>query len=304
MSRSCDFCIFKPFDANQLTARRVITTEQREACDRILNCYLSEDPRAGRIVDRGNHAHPYTQDGRYEWDEEIPLRDLQFLHQLVYVLDHIIAEKSIDENRLPVFKMLKWYLHIRCAYQRALGRFLIRIRVNGLEQIRVESAQPRRERRIEVLHERLYDMSTVIPADSPKLQESPDCMICQESLVLLDSEQAIKLPCGHILGLECLKIWIEGWDRESRLRVCTLCDADFNITRSGNAVPGDEINLPGFELPVDGRGPNADEMRVFLDERIADQLAVDGDSTLWNESSPWWMCFLRQYASPLAAPMS
>ena len=43
------------------------------------------------------------------------------------------------------------------------------------------------------------------------------CLICHETY---DSEDAVRLPCGHEFGLECLRIWLSPTHRKNS---CPLC---------------------------------------------------------------------------------
>jgi hypothetical protein len=283
----CDSCVVNPPGYNQLTEYEYISDQARKRCEAV----LSSHPSIGQttIRDPSGTEHPYDPDRRYEWDHHMPIADLHFLNfRLQSGLDHLIHEKIVRGNQVLSIEELSWYLHIRCAYQRALSRFLIRTRANGFVHHYLDW---RRDDDTDILLDRLRGISTMIPNTSPDLQDV-DCPYCLEPLYH-STEQAIRLPCGrHIIGLNCLTRWIDCWDLESPLRICTLCNTDFDITKPVQLAEYER--LPGFEPAENGYVPDSVVVRVFLDNLIEKRLASGSDT---DTPSPWWVSVLRQCES-------
>jgi len=81
-----------------------------------------------------------------------------------------------------------------------------------------------------------------------------ECLICQEEFEKeqadgTPAENALKLPCGHIYGEDCLQEWIRNWDHDdgSNFTLCTLCRDDFGLT----PVLDDEDDEEGLDFITD-----------------------------------------------------
>lgn len=79
-------------------------------------------------------------------------------------------------------------------------------------------------------------------------QEDP-CMICFEEFgqPLEDGtpgEQAVRLPCNHVYGSDCLTQWVRNWTPGSQGSVCTLCRENFGVT--GVAEPLSDPSTTGW----------------------------------------------------------
>jgi hypothetical protein len=54
-----------------------------------------------------------------------------------------------------------------------------------------------------------------------------------------DGEPAVKLPCGHVYGRNCLETWVSTrWVLGHPLSVCPLCRRHFDILFPWTRVPG------------------------------------------------------------------
>jgi hypothetical protein len=85
-----------------------------------------------------------------------------------------------------------------------------------------------------------------------------------------------------------MKAWIEAWNRDSILRVCTLCDTNFDVTKGGDGM--ECRRLGEFEVPARRQVPRADAFRVYFEELCL------SSRLMCNEPSPWWMNVLRSRA--------
>jgi hypothetical protein len=104
---------------------------------------------------------------------------------------------------------------------------------------------------------------------------------------------------GHIIGQKCLRKWVKHWDRESALRVCTLCNKGFDVTVLGDEPLEDKVLWPGFEPTPDGVDPSAGNFQVLILDRV---IHIKRCKEVVRESrhqdfhavkSPWWMKVLK-----------
>ena len=59
-------------------------------------------------------------------------------------------------------------------------------------------------------------------------EDARECSICRESFEQVsvgEPEEAVRLPCGHVLGKSCLRAMVETWGRRS----CPLCRRPISI---------------------------------------------------------------------------
>jgi hypothetical protein len=129
------------------------------------------------------------------------------------------------------FNMLMLYLQIRDAW------YMFDIRQKERSLLRQEDKEARRQG-ISIHDEMIRNLPNVsfnidvefIPEDHR------NCLICQEEMEKpapdgTPAERALKLPCDHIYGEDCLKQWIRSWDPEGpKFSLCTLCREDFSLT--------------------------------------------------------------------------
>jgi hypothetical protein len=295
LPRHCEKCMSDDTDARRSTTPKSCAPRLREEVDRIfaLAPKDSSPEEEGAPTSMRDPAtkerHAYHSLRTHEWQEDISDEDLRWLFFLEKGLHEVWWEKC--EMDKTVAEELLLFLHIRGAYLMALGKFLCRIRVNGLRHFQLEDAEPRvREERMPVLLKRLDKITTPVGKSELARLGNPKCVICQEKLGEAE-EKPVKLPCGHCIGRECLRHWVESWDRESALRVCTLCKDGFDLTKYD---PDDAKTdqLPGFERAPRGTIPTAGE----VDKMIGDLLAYVASlppGNQFNPPRPWWMKFLR-----------
>ncbi|EPE25231.1 RING/U-box [Glarea lozoyensis ATCC 20868] len=288
LDRPCDFCVDDPLAYEQLTWIEELSdyapTEARKRFETVLRSH----PSIGQttIKDPSGTEHPYDPESRHDWNFRMPIADLEFIHYLDAGL-HMTMTEMFGENQVLSMELINWYAKIRTVYRRALARFIIDERVNGFVQHRLDY---RPGRHTDILCDRLCGISTMIPNTSPELH-GEDCPYCLEPLYQ-STEQAIRLPCGrHLIGLECTRQWISCWDFRSPLRVCILCNTDFDITKPVHFAARE--TLPGFEPAPDGVVPGSDAVEPFLDNLIDKRVA----SGIHDDTpSPWWVNLLREYA--------
>ncbi|KAH6678095.1 hypothetical protein B0J14DRAFT_581876 [Halenospora varia] len=102
--------------------------------------------------------------------------------------------------------------------------------------------------------------------DVELLPDDEECIMCKElfksprvSLSGLQEslpELPVRLPCGHIVGRDCLKIWIRAWNLEvfaimgevvfqceGKFQVCALCNKEFGLM-----FPDREESNPALSL--------------------------------------------------------
>jgi hypothetical protein len=84
-----------------------------------------------------------------------------------------------------------------------------------------------------------------------QLQDDPDCPIFQEPLgkAHVIGEEAVKLPCSHIVGHQCIETWVAGWEPGYPFSVCPLCRAHFVLltpweTAAGVGTPNEDPEPP------------------------------------------------------------
>jgi hypothetical protein len=277
----------------------------RKICESILalSPRKPEDPRPSGFPQHirdptTGHVYPYDKDE--VWDARIPWSDLEFLHHLQHGLTLLDEEKwrqsaeavgDAVTDRVMRSGEINFYLQIRNAYFLALTDLLDNIRVNGLRQEQLDEAPMRvREERNNIIWDRL--VATQLPIKEEELNEL-DCCICQEPLG--KPEPPIKLLCGHIIGQSCLREWIRQWDRESALRVCTLCNKGFDVTALGNEPLENKVLWPGFEPAPLGVDPSAWHVKVLIDRAIEEKGRMDSHPI----ESPWWMKLLKNNAATI-----
>jgi hypothetical protein len=236
----------------------------------------------GKISDvQTGISYSYNFVDSYEWDQPILVADLLFLHYLIEGLNyfHIDQLTYKSSNLLPT-EMLKWFLHIRCAYRRALASFLIQ---NYADELVQRPLRPPPQ----LIPDRLCSISTIIMPSSRPYQ-GMDCPSCLAPLNQRISESSIRFPCGHILGLQCIKDRVEHWDRGSSLKVCALCDTDFDVTKDADGIEREP--LLGSQSSILNQNQDADALKVCIEEWITRSMGSPG---MTYGPSPWWMNVLR-----------
>lgn len=98
---------------------------------------------------------------------------------------------------------------------------------------------------------RLNTMLTPVPvlaADDDK-----NCPICREPFEQA-TEDAVRLPCGHLFGASCLETWVRTWEPGHALNVCPTCRAHFDVLSPNEQADGFHIALedsqPGLWLDL------------------------------------------------------
>ncbi|CAG8971478.1 hypothetical protein HYALB_00002062 [Hymenoscyphus albidus] len=120
--------------------------------------------------------------------------------------------------------------------------------------------------------------------------DNQECLICKEEFTLdadaideypMDGPECpFRLPCNHCYGHSCLLKWlnVEYEDNNPlRIRVCTLCNKDFDVVRP--SVPWEEPGVPEV-IVVDAPDPL----------QVEDPALVE---YINKNASHWWMTLLR-----------
>jgi hypothetical protein len=158
-------------------------------------------------------------DGLYLSDAELAL------------MPHIFHLWRNHNPNSMTFNMLMLYLQIRDAW------YMFDIRQKERSFLRQEEREARRQG-LSIHDEMIRNLPNVtfnidveyIPKDHR------ECPICQEEMEKpqpdgIPAERALKLPCAHVYGEDCLKEWIRSWDPDSpKFSLCTLCREDFGLT--------------------------------------------------------------------------
>jgi hypothetical protein len=161
--------------------------------------------------------------------------------------------------------------------------------VNGLRHRQLDPPPDRvREERNHTIFNRLVAAS--LPIEEEEALKELDCCIFREPLG--KPEPAIRLPCGHYIGAQCIGNCIKHWDKESALRVCTLCNKGFDLTVIGDDPLEDPINWPGYEPAPAGVISTAWQVKQLIDRAIWESSRVGTHKT----ESPWWMRVLKNRA--------
>lgn len=109
-------------------------------------------------------------------------------------------------------------------------------------------------------------LPTMTPQDLP--EDSRSCPICLENYGQASSDQvaeeAVKLPCNHISGSRCLKLWLDDGN------TCPHCR--YQIFQRSNSPESDRVSITHSEhtIPSDfDYGESDDFDEEFVDGRAA-----------------------------------
>jgi hypothetical protein len=129
-----------------------------------------------------------------------------------------------------------------------------------------------------------------------------NCIICQERFGEanedLPAEFPYGLPCGHVVGSSCIRVWIE--EAPNPLRICTLCNLSFGIV-GYQAVEADDVTVLFHALVFAGvlPGPVPEPAPEFVsgDGILAFRPLADAMEAVRPDrppvQSPYWMRLLR-----------
>lgn len=236
-------------------------------------------------------AHSYGE----EWSHPLPDQDLEWLMHFTVILEEYMWVK-IEKGEIkggPGMVFLILASHIFFAYHTALAQLILRSRMDGLHHIQLRPPpEIVREERLPVLLSRLTALAPEVPhSELKELGDEAACSICLCPLSSNTPETGpvVQLPCKHMYCKPCLEQWIISWDRESALRVCTLCNEGFGLTAIGNEPP---TKKPGFEPNPEGYIP-AEVLAPGLEQVVRDIASRPG-SYGWDVERPWWMTLLRR----------
>jgi hypothetical protein len=91
----------------------------------------------------------------------------------------------------------------------------------------------------------------MLPCPVPK--DNPNCPVCHDPMSEIDgdSHRAMKLPCPHIVGRDCMETWVGGWVPGYPFYCCPLCRESFDMLTGLEQADGiDLLNRAG--LPAAG----------------------------------------------------
>lgn len=128
-----------------------------------------------------------------------------------------------------------------------------------------------------------------------ELEANSECDICHESYTT-DGENAIRLPCGHILGSECISLWILPTTGQGQ-NTCPFCRRSLYQSRQEwKAHTSDERNaeMRGQMGQLFGRGHRRALAR--MEQLMGLQEIAEARETLhWRER---WMYHQLQRSNP------
>ncbi|EPE25424.1 RING/U-box [Glarea lozoyensis ATCC 20868] len=261
--------LLEPMFSGRRQTFQDLTPSMRKACQDIMA--IAPQPHNGSVTNfllrdkKTGAAHTFNV--FTPWIDTISDSDFKFLHELKEALSLYYLEA------------------MKCP---TLAGFLNGVRVNGLKHEHIQDPPARvREERNSVLLARLA--RTVPEVTVGDELEDPNCTICREPLG--KPEPVVKLPCGHLIGKHCLNEWIRKWDRDSALRVCTLCNEGVGLTELGDEPVGD--TLAGFEPALPGTEPDSWQFKKMIEKAVEEACKRDVEPV----PGPWWMTALKSAVS-------
>ena len=157
-------------------------------------------------------------------ERELSVADLEWLKSAIEDITSILWERWEGHDLAnPTLEEVTLLIHIREVYLASnIAAFHVMFLL--LEQAHTMLGQP--VSRADILS-RLSGIT--VPVSLSELgEDESECIICREKWgEEIEDEPPVRLPCGHIVGFSCLRIWVES--APEPVRICTLCNQSFGI---------------------------------------------------------------------------
>jgi hypothetical protein len=170
----------------------IVDAERTEKVRRVLDLAARPDERTRLFFAVGVDPYTYMYDSAniYEFGGQLDDWDGPFIGTLTELIGRYILmpeTPDLTENETRLFDQLR----------------MAELEFNLMEREAETQLQEGASSR--ALLARLR--TRMLPDPAPK---DPNCPVCHE-VMSGDSHRAIKLPCNHTVGLECMETWVGGW---------------------------------------------------------------------------------------------